>query len=132
MPVLAEIFTLSNTRPETVASGKPQMMPPFVEPVSGDMSQPVASACAPPFPVSIIAMHGTEDSTVPFSSAQHNDIQTWVRRDACPPQPTSSRLPDTDPSDGTQTSVDTFGPCARGAAVAFYTIEGGGHEWPGG
>jgi polyhydroxybutyrate depolymerase len=117
------VFRLACQRPDLFAA---------VAPVSGGMSQSVASACAPALPVSILAMHGTDDGNVPFTSARNNDIQTWIRRDTCPPQPTSSRLPDTDPSDGTQTRVDTFGPCARGTDVAFYTIEGGGHEWPGG
>jgi polyhydroxybutyrate depolymerase len=117
------VFRLACQRPDLFAA---------VAPVSGGMSQPVASACAPALPVSIIAMHGTDDGIVPFTSSRHNDIQTWVRRDACPPQPTSAQLPDADPADGTLTRVDTFGPCARGSEVAFYTIEGGGHQWPGG
>ena len=44
----------------------------------------------------------------------------------------SSTLPDADPTDGTRTSVDLFGPCADGTDVAIYTIDGGGHAWPGG
>ena len=34
MPVLAWIFTLSNARPDTFASGRPQMIPPLAEPVA--------------------------------------------------------------------------------------------------
>lgn len=116
-------YRLACQRPDLVAA---------VAPVSGDMSAAVASACRPAVPVSIIAMHGTADPIVPFGSAQQNDIQTWVRRDACPTQPTSSQMPDVDPKDGTRTRVDVFAPCASGTEVAFYTIEGGGHEWPGG
>jgi polyhydroxybutyrate depolymerase len=101
-----------------------------VAPVSGDMSAPVASACPRGAPVAIIAMHGTDDP--PFGDQQQNDIRTWVRRDGCSGQPSSSRLPDTDPDDGTKTRVDLYAPCAASTAVAFYTIEGGGHAWPGG
>jgi polyhydroxybutyrate depolymerase len=103
-----------------------------VAPISGDMAAAVAGNCRPGLPVSIIAMHGTDDSIVPFGSSQHNDIQTWVRRDGCPSHPASSQLPDLDPGDGTKTRVDSYGPCAGGSAVAFYTIDGGGHQWPGG
>src|SRR5262252_571677 len=116
-------YRLACQRPDLVAA---------VAPVAGGMSAPVACACHPALPVAIIAMHGTDDSTVPFSSAQRNDIQTWVRRDGCPAQPTSIDVPDVDPLDGTRTRADVFGPCAAGTAVAFYTIEGGGHDWPGG
>jgi polyhydroxybutyrate depolymerase len=77
-------------------------------------------------------MHGTDDGLVPFGDAQQNDIRTWVRRDGCPATPSSSRLPYVDPDDGTKTRVDLYAPCAAGTAVAFHTIEGGGHAWPGG
>ena len=119
----AMVYRLACERPELVAA---------VAPVSGTMSAPVAGACQRGAPVAIIAMHGTEDSIVPFDDRQQHDIATWVRRDGCPPQPASSRLPDSDPRDGTRTRVDLYAPCAAGAAVAFYTIEGGGHAWPGG
>jgi polyhydroxybutyrate depolymerase len=117
------VYRLACERPGLVAA---------VAPVSGTMSGPVAGTCRGGTPVAIIAMHGTEDSTVPFDDCQQHDIQTWVRRDGCPAQPASSRLPDVDPDDGTQTRVDLYAPCAAGTAVAFYTIEGGGHAWPGG
>jgi polyhydroxybutyrate depolymerase len=117
------VYRLACQRPDLVAA---------VAPVSGNMSQSVASACADPTPVSIITMHGTDDPIVPFTSAIRNDIVTWVRRDRCPPQATSSSLPDVDPTDGTRTRLDVFGPCAAGTEVASYTIEGGGHAWPGG
>ena len=42
------------------------------------------------------------------------------------------RVPDADPTDGTQTRIDMFAPCSTGTAVAWYPIEGGGHGWPGG
>jgi polyhydroxybutyrate depolymerase len=117
------VYRLACQRPELVAA---------VAPISGDMSAPIASGCPRGAPVAIIAMHGTDDPVVPFDERQQNDIRTWVRRDGCPEKPSPSRLPDTDPDDGTKTRVDFYAPCAAGTAVAFYTIEGGGHAWPGG
>jgi polyhydroxybutyrate depolymerase len=117
------VYRLACERPELVAA---------VAPISGDTSAPVASACPRGAPVAIIAMHGTEDPVVPFGDRQQNDIRTWVRRDGCPVKPSSSQLPDTDPHDGTKTRIDLYAPCAVGTAVAFYTIEGGGHAWAGG
>ena len=123
------VYRLACERPGLVAA---------VAPVSGTMSDPVAAACASKGggaggpPVSVIGMQGTDDPLVPFDGRQENDLRTWVRRNACPQAPRPSRMPDTDPGDGTTTRVELYAPCAAGTAVAFYIIEGGGHAWPGG
>ncbi|HVU52023.1 MAG TPA: PHB depolymerase family esterase [Polyangia bacterium] len=103
-----------------------------IAPVSGGMAYDVARACASGPPVSVLAMHGTDDAIVPFDQDIRASTATWTKRDGCPEAPRSSRLPDLDPHDGTQTRVDEYGPCAAGTDVVFYTIEGGGHAWPGG
>jgi polyhydroxybutyrate depolymerase len=41
------------------------------------------------------------------------------------------RRPDTDPDDGTRVRIDEHGRCRDGARVVLYSIEGGGHSWPG-
>jgi polyhydroxybutyrate depolymerase len=117
------VYRLACERPDLVAA---------IAPVSGTMSGDVARACPGGKPVSVIAMHGTADPLVPIDRGVHESVATWKRRDGCPATPRSSRLPDTDPADGTQTRVDELGPCAAGTDVAFYAIEGGGHAWPGG
>lgn len=117
------VYRLACERPELVAA---------VAPVADGMAATVATACPHGAPVSIIAMHGTDDSFVPLDRGIREDIATWVRRDGCTGPPITSRLPDVDPLDWTQTRVDVFGACAAGTEVAFYTIEGGGHAWPGG
>ena len=116
-------YRLACQRPDLIAAAAP---------VSGGMPASVASTCQQGAPVSMIIMHGTDDPIVPFGSWVRNDVTTWTRRDGCPAQPVASRLPDVDPTDGTQTRVEVFGPCANGTEVAFYTIDGGGHAWPGG
>lgn len=117
-------FRLACERPDLVAA---------VAPISGTMSAPVASACPHGPPVGVITMHGTDDPLVPFDDHQQHDLQTWLKRDGCPARPSSSSsLPDTAADDGTTTHVDLYAPCAAGTAVAFYTIEGGGHAWPSG
>jgi polyhydroxybutyrate depolymerase len=102
-----------------------------VAPVSGAMSPDVAAACRQGAPVSIIGMHGATDPTWPLDAAIRDGVASWAKRDGCPAQPATSRAPDTDPNDGTRTQIDVFGPCAAGTEVAFYTIDGGGHAWPG-
>jgi polyhydroxybutyrate depolymerase len=119
----AMVYRLACQRPDLVAA---------VAPVSGSMPAPIASTCQQGAPVSLIVMQGTGDPIVPFGDWLHNDVTTWTRRDGCPAPPTSSQLPDADPTDGTETRVERFAACAAGTEVALYTIGGGGHQWPGG
>jgi polyhydroxybutyrate depolymerase len=117
------VHRLARERPDLVAA---------VGPISGGMPFDRIGGCATGEPVSIIAMHGTGDPIVPLDQSIRDGIAAWTRRDGCPAQPTSSQVTDADPGDGTRTRADLFAPCAAGTAVAFYTIEGGGHAWPGG
>jgi polyhydroxybutyrate depolymerase len=116
------VYRLACERPELVAA---------IAPVAGGMFPDVAPACRQGPPVSIIGMHGTADPIVPLDASIRDGVAAWVTRDGCPATPATSRLPDNDPDDGTQTRVDEFAPCAAGTEVAFYTIDGGGHAWPG-
>ncbi len=34
-------------------------------------------------------------------------------------------------ADGTSVSRDSYSGCSGGAEVVFYSVEGGGHTWPG-
>jgi polyhydroxybutyrate depolymerase len=118
------VYRLACERPDLVAA---------VAPISGGMGPEVARACAEnPTPVAIIGMHGTADPTVALDASIRDGIATWARRDRCAADPISSRLRDADPTDGTETRVDVYDQCASGTQVAFFTIEGGGHAWPGG
>jgi polyhydroxybutyrate depolymerase len=40
-------------------------------------------------------------------------------------------LPYKDPSDGTTVRKETYGGFADSAEVVLYSVEGGGHTWPG-
>jgi len=115
-------YRLACERPDLVAA---------VAPVSAGMFPDVAAACRRGAPVSIIGMHGTADPVLPLGASVRDGIAAWAKRDGCPTSPVTSALPDADPTDGTVTRVDVYGPCAAGTAVAFYTIDGGGHAWPG-
>jgi polyhydroxybutyrate depolymerase len=118
------VYRLACERPALVAA---------VAPISGGMGPSVARACAQnTAPVAIIGMHGTADPTVALDASIRDGIAMWARRDRCAADPLSSRLRDADPTDGTETRVDVYDQCAAGTQVAFFTIEGGGHAWPGG
>lgn len=87
--------------------------------------------CAVTRPVSIIAFHGTSDPIVNYhgdTSQNLPDIQTWAaawaKRDQCAAQPEPIA------ATGDASGIRYTG-CAGNAEVVLYTIEGGGHTWPG-
>jgi polyhydroxybutyrate depolymerase len=86
--------------------------------------------------VPMIAFHGTADPEVrynggsswvsprPFPSTPRW-AANWARRNQCDPSPVESRV-------AADVTRRTYTNCADGAGVVLYTIEGGGHTWPGG
>lgn len=56
----------------------------------------------------------------------------WAKNNGCAAHPRHEAIPDRDTRDGCHVSRDTFGGGVGGADVVVYTIEGGGHSWPGG
>ena len=103
----------------------------------------VASAQLLPFdwctdqrPVPMIAFHGTADRTVPYQGGKSwvapkafPDMPTWAaegaRRNRCGAEPVESAVA----ADVTRLE---YTHCADDAAVVLYTVNGGGHSWPGG
>ncbi len=84
-------------------------------------------------PVPVMIFHGTDDPIVPYGGGHFRFVGTlpsipeWVaalaRRNGC------SDAPHTMPVTGAVSEMKYAG-CA--ADVIFYTIQGGGHTWPGG
>lgn len=91
-------------------------------------------------PMPVVAFHGTADVLVPYGEGGDevvgidefnaslpgalDNIAAWAASADCPAAPTETRVePDV--------RVRTHGPCPDGAEVVLYTIEGGGHTWPG-
>ncbi|NOR90879.1 MAG: hypothetical protein GQ524_11580, partial [Anaerolineales bacterium] len=111
---------------------------PPVEPPGG---------CNPERPISLIAFYGTDDPLVAYeggivresfiSKLIHRSsnpiafpsvesyIEAWAERDGCPP------VPEPIPAQGDASGV-RFTDCKNSSEIVFYTIEGGGHTWPGG
>jgi polyhydroxybutyrate depolymerase len=77
-------------------------------------------ACRPARPVSILEMHGTNDSVVPYTGGA-DAIEQWVTLDGCGGDPRRSV------SGITKTS--TWSNCQGGTVVRFDTVEGGHHSW---
>lgn len=101
--------------------------------VSGELTIP----CTPKRPVSVLIIHGTADENLPFNGGvgakalDRHDVRpvsfavdTWRSLDHCPSPPVSTK-------NGKVTRNLSSG-CANNTVVDFYTIDGGGHSWPGG
>ena len=111
---------------------------PPVEPPGG---------CIPERPISLIAFYGTEDPLVAYEGGIVSDslisklinrsshpvsfpsvksyIEAWAERDGC------TLVPELIPAQGDASGVRYTG-CKNASEIVFYTIEGGGHTWPGG
>ena len=94
------------------------------------------SACTDRRAVPMIAFHGTADPAVPYhggktwvSPQSFPDIPRWTamwaRKNRCAPNPIDSAV-------ATDVTRRAYARCADDAAVVLYTIQGGGHSWPGG
>ena len=94
------------------------------------------SWCADPRPVPMIMFHGTADPLVPYnggpswvSPRPFPSVLTWAanwaRRNRRGPNPVESVV-------ATDVTRLEYTDCADDAAVVLYTVQGGGHSWPGG
>ncbi|MCC6958230.1 MAG: prolyl oligopeptidase family serine peptidase [Dehalococcoidia bacterium] len=88
-----------------------------VAPVAGIVFQ----GCEGP-PVAVITFHGTGDYNVPYESAPEA-VTEWARHNGCPETPEVEWVT-------SEVRREAYFGC-EGAPVVFYTIEGGGHTWPG-
>ena len=94
------------------------------------------SWCTDPRPVPMIAFHGTADPATPYDGGRTwvaretfpsipDWTANWARRNRCGASPVESVVT----ADVTRLEYTS---CADDAAVVLYTIQGGGHSWPGG
>ena len=109
-------------------------------------SLPVNLVCIPSQPISILIMNGTEDPLVPWDGGEVHFLRTelglalstnemvafWVEANGCDSPPHVEQIPDLDPDDGTSITRDVYSDCDADTKVILYTVEGGGHTWPGG
>jgi polyhydroxybutyrate depolymerase len=114
-----------------------------VAPVAGAMPADLASACAHTQPVSVLAFQGTADPLMPYTGggvarrrgrvlSAERSIAFWATTSGCTAAPATTLEPDLVLDGGTRVRRTVYGGCRDGTAVELYTIEGGGHTWPGG
>ena len=113
-----------------------------VAPVAGMILQEIMDDCNPENEVSIFEIHGTEDDVTYFDGDPDN-IDNWGAYPSTPDNISfwtdlfglnileSENLPDISPDDGSTVSSDKYSLDESCSEVWLYTIEGGGHDWPG-
>ncbi|QDV36485.1 alpha/beta hydrolase family esterase [Tautonia plasticadhaerens] len=117
-----------------------------IAPVSGGMSEPVASRFDPKFPVSLVAIIGNDDPLMPATGGPiapilpqdrgrvapvEETIARYLELDGISGEPNVDTLPDGPEDDGTTTRVYRYPPGEGGTLVTIYRIDGAGHNWPG-
>ncbi len=111
------------------------------------MPKVMKDKCAPASHVSVLIMNGTKDPIVPYNGGaislmkaglkRGEDISTedtflfWLQKAGKRTDNIAvEELPDTAPEDGTRVYRKIYK--GETAEVNLYTIDGGGHTWPGG
>ncbi|MDP8960121.1 MAG: hypothetical protein M3N32_00580 [Actinomycetota bacterium] len=94
----------------------------------------IVEPCESGAPVSIIAFHGTADTVVPYAGGRifgslevrsvGEAVAEWAEHNRCASDADEVRVSE-------NVLRRAYGGCAAGTAVHLYTVEGGGHTWPG-
>jgi len=119
-----------------------------IAPVDGNIPHMLYPECSPARPVSVLAINNVNDPLVPYEGGSiyssirrinlgkvisvDESIGFWVNRNQCSPFPVVTEEPDIDPKDGTRVTRKEYINGTDGTEVILYSVDGGGHTWPGG
>lgn len=119
-----------------------------IAPVDGNIPVMLFPECSPLYPVSVLAINNTDDPLVPFNGGDihgkfenanlgkvlsvDESIAFWIKRNECSATPVVIDLIGRYPEDDTRVNVKQYINENDGAEVILYTVDGGGHTWPGG
>lgn len=113
-----------------------------VAPISGMIMQDIMDECDPDSEVSIFEIHGTQDNVTYFDGDPNNN-DGWGAYPSIPETMTffnnlfnlqllsTENLPNTNTNDGSTVTSEKYGSSNSCTEVWLYTVEGGGHDWPG-
>jgi len=114
-----------------------------VAPVIANMGSALIARCRPQGNVSLFMIPGTADRLMPYGGggvaaglgnrgtivSSDRTLDFWRTAMGCAGAPRAERL---DPvQDETQVAITRYEGCRGGAIVQRWTVEGGGHTWPG-
>jgi polyhydroxybutyrate depolymerase len=107
----------------------------LIVPVEGPLPVTVAATCSPSRPISVLEIHGTADTAIPYNGGPFagvgggttvlsapSSVVRWAGLDGC-----SSSASVTNP-DSTY-SLTAYPACRGGTTVTLRSINGGVHEW---
>lgn len=113
--------------------------------VAATIRRSVSTSCPISVVMPALMMHGTADEQIPYDGSATSGTNPllgndnlsapdaaafWANINGCTGAPVSSQLPDKVP-DETTIGLQRYQNCTPGGAVDFYTVTGGGHNWPG-
>lgn len=115
--------------------------------IAGTLATDYVAACHPALPLSVLQFDGTSDPIMPFAGGHVKDFggkgeggnvhsvaatgAFWSRVDGCRATATQP-LPALHRFDPTRVALDESTACRDDRTVRIYSIDGGGHTWPGG
>lgn len=106
--------------------------------IAGTITGELARSCSPASPRPILFVAGTADPIVPYDGSRlglqsaEAAFSAWLTWHNClSSASTTVALPDI-AFDGTTVSLTRNSACGSGGEVRLYTVNGGGHAWPGG
>lgn len=114
-----------------------------IAPVAGGIAELFRPNFKPAKPVSVLIIHGTDDPLVPYHGGDvargthgrvidtDETVRLWTAADGCSARSSKDQLPDADPGDGCRVDRTRWTGGRNGTEVMLYTIQGGGHTWPG-
>jgi polyhydroxybutyrate depolymerase len=113
-----------------------------IAPVAGGLPAELENRCSVAAPVSLLMFQGTLDRLMPYDGGDLSlgrgrvlpvatTASLFARVNGCSDQPVIAAEPDT-VTDGTRVRRSTYPECRDARDVVLFTIEGGGHTWPGG
>lgn len=105
------------------------------------------AVCHPKNPVALMMINGGADPLMPPSGGEikksrrmgvggtvlstQQTAKFWADVNHCDGNRTVTKLPDRDPADGTRIEKIQYTGCRQNGEVVLFSIEGGGHAWPG-
>ena len=113
-----------------------------VAPVSGMIMEDILESCNPSQTVGILEIHGTNDDITYYDGDYYN-TDGWGSYPSIPETieffadmynidlESSGALPNISTNDGSTISFEKYGEDDSCAKVWLYTVNGGGHDWPG-
>lgn len=113
--------------------------------IAASLPEELLPYCSASSRVALLLIDGQSDPIVPYPGGDirifwsdrgavlgaARTASVWAARQGCGGPTTAEALPDT-VADETRITYIEYTPCTSGGHVGLYSIEGGGHTWPGG